>query len=127
MLILAKLRRLLRRNFCIQLRKTDSHIFSEKRFVPAEVADKLPSTELIKFDGDEYRVFFNDAMEKCYICHQCHYTLQTCEHSIKQPLQLVPTKPTADISSTLIMELPEDDNVFPNSAKIDLFHQKTIQ
>lgn len=57
-----------------------TNILSEKQFVyvPAEIAGKLPWSELIKFDGDECRVFFNDVITKCYICHQFGHTSKTC-------------------------------------------------
>ena len=60
-----------------------TNILSERRYVyiPAESAEKLPSSELIKFDDDEYRAFYNDSLVKCFICHQTGHTTQACEYN----------------------------------------------
>ena len=91
-----------------------TNILSEKRFVyiPSDSAAKFPSSEIIKYDGDEYRAFFNDATAKCYICHQFGHISQTCEFAYKQPTG----ETTIDITDTTDtlndrMEIPHDDDI----------------
>ena len=60
-----------------------THVLSERRrvFISKETAEKLPSSEFVTFEDDQYRVFYNDAQIKCFICHQFGHTTQTCEFS----------------------------------------------
>ena len=60
-----------------------TNILSERRFmyIPIEVAEKLPTSEVITYDGEEYRAFYNDAQVKCFICHQVGHTTAACEFS----------------------------------------------
>ncbi|CAG7692292.1 unnamed protein product [Allacma fusca] len=90
-------------------------ILSERRFVyilPAEDANKLPSSELIKHNDEEYRVFYNDSIIKCFVCHQFGHTSQSCEFYVAptqvQETNLQPTdlsqKPTLTITDVTAEE-----------------------
>lgn len=60
-----------------------TNILSERLFIsiPSEVADKFPQSETVKFDEDEYKVFYNDALMKCSISHHIEHITQSCEYA----------------------------------------------
>lgn len=48
-----------------------------------DLAEEFPAFKIIKYYEDEYRVFYNDAQIKCFICHQYGHTTQYWEYNIK--------------------------------------------
>ncbi len=48
------------------------HIQSARRqvFITPESASKLPASALMKFDDDEYHLFFNDDKVRCFLCKE---------------------------------------------------------
>ncbi|CAG7677266.1 unnamed protein product [Allacma fusca] len=61
------------------------NVLSERRsvFIPIESESKLPPSEMITYDEEEYRVFYNNAQVKCFICHQLGHTTATCDFAKK--------------------------------------------
>lgn len=52
-------------------------------YIPLNLAGKVPASEIIKYDEDEYRIFYNHDQITHFIRHQFGHTKQSCEYNIK--------------------------------------------
>lgn len=110
------------------------NILSERRFIyiPIEESEKLPSSEVVKYEDDEYRVFYNDAQIKCFICHQFGHTTQTCEYAYKpEDLQNKSDSTTHPSSqeTTIITDITdhiEDDQLSINNTDVPNIQAENI-
>lgn len=114
-----------------------TNILSERRFVyiPTEAAGKLPPSEIVKFGEDEYRVFYNDAQIKCFVCHQFGHTTQTCEYNKKpEETELSPSNVENSTENDLTKSIQGQPNKRPlststqstSSAQIDDVQQTPV-
>ena len=65
-------------------------------FITQDTVDKLPSSAIVKYEEDQYRIFFNDGQIKCYICHQLGHTTKQCEYNYENASEKNPAEPISN-------------------------------
>lgn len=63
-----------------------AHLQSFRRqvYVTNETAEKLPTTAVIRYQNDDYRIFFNDSQVRCFICKEMGHISAACPTNIDE-------------------------------------------